>query len=154
MTDVKKFQNKGKFKIVKGSILTPEYAGLRLILNTINSKGLVNSELLPIFDKKWKKIKEESKGWYASRNNFKGGENLNIAVQSDTWVINCLCQDDDYVINVKDLESSLKKVASLAKAEKASVHVPDLLINSCPQLSDMLQDLFINDGINVSVYSD
>ncbi len=151
-TDVKKFQPKGKFKNVNGSIITPEHAGLRFILNTVNSKGLVNNDTLPVFDKKWKKIKEEAKGWYASRINFKGGEIQNIAVQSDTWVINCLCQDDDYLVNAKDLESCLKKISSLAKAEKASLHVPQSLFKSCEDLQKLLESLFIDDGINVSVY--
>ncbi len=152
-TDVTMFQSKGKFKTVNGSIIQPEHAGLRLIINTINSKGLLNKDLLPVLDKKWRKIKEEGKGWYASRNNFKGGENLTIAVQSDTWVVNCLCQNEDYVFDLKELESCFKKIAVLAKNEKASVHVSKILIDSCPEMADMLP-LFVNQGINVSIYSE
>ncbi len=153
-TDVSKFQKKGKFKAVKGSIITPEHAGLRLIINFIDAKGGSEENLLPLLEKKWKKVKESAKGWYASRNNFKLGEISTVAVQSDTWIINCLCQGEDLTVNPKDLESCLKKVLTMAKDEKASIHVSNILTTNFKDLEPMLVNLFLNQGINVSLYEE
>jgi hypothetical protein len=149
-----KFTPKGKVKVVKGSILTPEYAGLRLIVNFVNKNGKPEGPLYEVFDKKWKKIKEETKGWYASRINFKLGEINTVAVQSDTWVINCLCQDEENSVQEKALDECIKKVATMAKNEKASVHVPNLLLQSCPKLMENLNSQLVENGINVSVYEE
>jgi hypothetical protein len=149
-----KFVQKGKVKVVKGSILTPEYAGLRLIINFVNSSGKPEGPLYQIFDKKWKKIKEETKGWYASRTNFKLGEVNTIAVQSDTWVINCLCQDELMVVQEKALDNCVKKISDMAKNEKASVHVSSLLLQSYPELMNKLNKNLVDVGINVSVYEE
>lgn len=149
-----KFAPKGKEKIVKGTILTPEYAGLRLVLNFVSENGLPEGKLYEIFDKKWKKIKEETKGWYASRNNFKVGEITTIAVQSDTWVINCLCKDKDNKLQEAALLSCLKKVVLIAKNEKASVHISTLLTEDCSNLQELVTNEILNNGINVSYYQE
>jgi hypothetical protein len=149
-----KFTPKGKVKVVKGSILTPEYAGLRLIVNFVNKNGKPEGPLYEVFDKKWKKIKEETKGWYASRINFKLGEINTVAVQSDTWVINCLCQDEENAVQEKALDDCIKKVATMAKNEKASVHIPNLLLQSFPKLMENLNSQLVENGINVSVYEE
>lgn len=61
-----KFQMQGKVKVINGSILTPENGGLRFVLNTNNLSGKVVGPLYTLFDKKWKKVREETKGWYAN----------------------------------------------------------------------------------------
>ena len=149
-----KFVSKGKVKVVKGSILTPEYAGLRLILNFVNKNGKPEGPLYDIFDKKWKKIKEETKGWYASRVNFKLGEVSTIAVQSDTWVINCLCQNEENTVQEEALDNCIKKIFTVAKNEKASVHVPNFLMQEFPKLMEKLNTQLVDNGINVSIYEE
>lgn len=149
-----KFSTPGESKVVNGSILNPEYAGLRLILNFVNLSGKTNSQMFELFDKKWRKVKEETKGWYANRSNFKLGELSVIAVQSDTWVINCLCQDEDSKINVDAISNCIKKVSALALSEKASIHVHSSLLTEFPELNKMLNEKLINNGINVSYYQE
>jgi hypothetical protein len=149
-----KFLPKGKVKTVKGSILNPEYAGLRLILNFVNQSGKPEGSLYSLFDKKWKKVKEETKGWYASRINFKLGEINTIAVQSDTWVINCLCQNEGNSVQETALNDCIKKIASIAKNEKASVHVSVELFKDFPNLMQNLNTHLVDSGINVSVYEE
>lgn len=149
-----KFAPKGKDKVINRTILTPEYAGLRLVLNLINESAALNEELGSIFDRKWKKIKEEVKGWYASRNNFKLGQTNTIAVQSDTWVVNCLCKTKENVLDRKALESCIQKVLSVAKMEKASVHVSALSVLECPELKEELNNQLLNNGINVCYYEE
>lgn len=149
-----KFVTPGKTKVVEGSILTPQYAGLRLILNFSNLAGKTDSPMFNIFDKKWRKIKEENKGWYAIRNNFKLGELLTTAVQSDTWVVNCLCQDEQGKISESALNTCIKKIHAMALNEKASIHVSNLLLEECPELSSLLNEKLVTEGINVSYYQE
>jgi hypothetical protein len=150
-----KFQPKGKTKLVKGSILAPENAGLRLVLNVANLAGKAESPLYPLFDKKWKKVKEEVKGWYNTRTGaYKLGATSNVAVQSDTWVINLLCQNDQLETDVNSLKTCLKSVANLAKEHKASVHVSTLLTNLIPELASLLNDHLISNGVSVYFYEE
>ena len=149
-----KFVPKGKSKIVTGSILTPEYAGLRLIINFVNLSGKADSAMTELLDKKWKKIKEEVKGWHATRVNFKLGQVNTIAVQSDVWVINCLCQDENLKIDSKAIEGCIKKISEMALNEKASVHVSNILVNEYPDIVKLLTEKLLDNGINVSYYQE
>ena len=154
---VKKFQQPGRTKLIKGTILNPEMAGLRFILSVINTSGKVSSPLIPIFDKRWKKVKEEIKGCYANKTGtYKLGSGyLNqIAVQSDTWVINMLCQDDKLQTDVKALAACLKEVKKLAAYEHASIHVSTLLTDAIPELKDLLVSSLIDEGIAVYFYEE
>jgi len=149
-----KFAPKGKVKVVAGTIVNPEYAGLKLILHPINDSGEANSKLSETLDKKWKKVKEETKGWYSSRVNFKQGEINTVAVQSDVWVINSLCKDKDNQFQMESLTSCLKKIVSIAKNEKASVHISMLLNEDYSDLSTVLENEVVNSGVNVSYYQE
>lgn len=149
------FQVKGRVKLIKGSILNPENAGLRFVLNVNNMLGEAKSPLYPVFDKKWKRVKEEAKGWFNTRTGaYKLGATNVTAVQSDTWVIHMLCQDDKLQVDDKALKECLTKVAASAKYEKATVHVSSLLVNAIPELKDLLTSQLIDEGISVSFYEE
>jgi hypothetical protein len=151
-----KFQPQGKVKLVKGSILAPENAGLRFVLSVNNLSGKIDENpLYPIFEKKWKKVKEEARGWYATKTGaYKLGALNMTAVQSDTWVIHMLCQDESLTTNLEALDVCLKKVCDKAKYEKASVHVSSILVEAVPELKDLLAKNLISQGINVSLYTE
>jgi len=149
-----KFLVQGKFKEVTGSILAPQHAGLRLVLSTNNMSGKPENPVLPIFDKKWRKVREDSKGWFASRTNYKLGCVNTTAVQSDTWVIHLLCQDEDKNTDTKALEDCLKKVTDMAKYEKASVHISKLLLDDVPEMKQALVKQLVSQGVNVYVYNE
>lgn len=153
---VSRFQQPGKVKTVNGSILNPENAGLRFVLSLNNLSGKTDENpLYKIFDKKWKKVKEEAKGWYATKTGaYKLGA-LNVtAVQSDTWVIHMLCQDESLNTDSKALDQCLKEVCAKAKYEKASVHVSSVLLESVPELKDLLMKNIVSAGVNLLVYSE
>lgn len=151
-----KFQPQGKTKLIKGSILAPENAGLRFVLSINNTLGKVEGNpLLPLFDKKWKQVRQETKGWYANKTGaYKLGAINTTAVQSDTWVIHMLCQGDDLSVNAKGLEDCLKKVAASAKYEKATVHVSTVLTDAIPELSPLLTKYLVEDGVSVYLYEE
>lgn len=150
-----KFQVKGKTKLVKGSILTPEGGGLRLVLNITNMAGKAEGPLYPIFEKKWKKVKEEVKGWYSTKTGaYKLGAINSTAVQSDVWVVHCLAQDDQLHVDAKGLEDCLKKVCATALYEKASLHVSSLLTSQVPGLEDLLTKCLVEKGVSVFFYEE
>lgn len=150
-----KFQTPGKTKLIKGTILAPENAGLRFVLSVANLAGKAENPLYPIFDKKWKKVKEEVKGWFATKTGaYKLGAVNTIAVQSDTWVLNMLCQNEDLKIDSDSLVECLKKVCSMAKYEHATVHVSTLLLELEPNFGNLISEHLINNGISVFFYEE
>lgn len=150
-----KFKPNGKTKVIKGSILAPENAGLRFVLSINNLAGKPENPLFPIFDKKWKRVKEDSRGWFATKTGeYKLGAINTTAVQSDTWVIHMLCQKEDLSVDLNGLENCLKKVCSSAIYEKASVHVSNILTNMIPELQNLLTKHLIENGVSVYFYDE
>ena len=151
-----KFQPQGKTKLIKGSILAPENAGLRFVLSVNNTQGKVEGNpLLPLFDKKWKQVRAETKGWFATKTGaYKLGAINTTAVQSDTWVIHMLCQGDDLQVDAKGLEDCLKKVCASAKYEKATVHVSTVLTDAIPELTELLTKQLVENGVSVYFYEE
>lgn len=148
----KAFQPQGRTKVIKGSILAPENAGLRFVLSVNNLEGKAEGNpLLPIFDKKWPKVKAEARGWWATKTGaYKLGAVNTTAVQSDTWVIHMLCQDKELAVDSAALQKCLKEVCKMAKYERATVHVSTVLTNSIPDMTNLLNEELV--GLGVSVY--
>ena len=154
METLNRFAVKGKIKDLKGSILLPETAGLRFVLSLTNTAGKPESPLYPLFDKRWRKVKEDARSWYVNKTGaYKLGAINHTAVQSDTWVIHLLCQDDNLVTNIDALKECLKHVVAMAKAEKAGIHISNLLVKEIPELRD-LSKVFVEQGINVYFYEE
>ena len=151
-----RFQVAGKFKVVNGSILNPEHAGLRMILSTSNMLGKPEGNpLTPTFDKKWSKVKLDSRSWFVNKTGkYALGAVETTAVQSDTWVMHMLCQDDKFEFNVPALETCLKEVLKAAKYDKASVHVSSILLDKVPELKGLLNKHMVANGVNVYLYEE
>jgi hypothetical protein len=158
MENVNKFQVKGTVKVIKGTIVMPEAGGLKFILSPINMAGKPEGNpLLPVFDKKWSKVRADARSTYASKTGaYKLGTGFTstLAVQSDVWVIHCLCQDENMKTDLKSLEECLKKVAASAIYEKASLHVSSVLITAIPELPDMLTKFCVEKGVSVLYYQE
>ena len=156
MTDTKnKFQLQGRVKVVKGSILAPENAGLRFVLNVANMVGKQESPLYPLFEKKWPTVKKEVKGWFNTRTgSYKLGAVNTTAVQSDTWVLNLLCQDAELATQADAVKTCLKEVCKMAKYERATVHVSTLLTDAIPELQDLLTSELVEQGVSVYFYEE
>jgi len=153
--DMNRFQPQGKTKTIKGTILAPENAGLRFVLSVNNMAGKPENPLFPIFEKKWKQVKQESRGWFATKTGaYKLGAINTTAVQSDTWVLHMLCQTEDLQTDLGALEVCLKKVNDMAKYEKASVHVSMLLVDLIPELPDLLTKYMLQTGTSVYYYEE
>ncbi len=150
-----RFQVKGKVKVIKGSILSPESAGLRFVLSVDNLDGKTDSAWFLLFDKKWRKVKEESKGWYATKTGArKLGSVKTTSLQSDVWAIHLLCQDEKKVINLASLEQCLKETCKMAKYEKSTVHISSLLTDAIPELKDLAIKHFAENGVSTYFYDE
>lgn len=149
------FQPKGRVKVVKGSILAPENAGLRFVLSVTNMAGKTENPLYPLFEKKWPKVKQEARGWYATKTGaYKLGAVNTTAVQSDTWAIHMLCQDEDLTIQTAALKTCLKEVCKMAKYERATIHISSLLVEAVPELQELVSELLVDQGVGVSYYEE
>lgn len=151
-----KFQPQGRTKVVNASILAPENAGLRFVLSVNNLLGKPEGNpLLPIFDKKWAKVRENSRGWFATKTGaYKLGAVNMLAVQSDTWVANMLVQDEKLKVSLDGLTACLKQVCTQAKYEKASVHISSVLTDLVPELVTLAKTLLIDEGVSVYFYNE
>lgn len=146
------FSPKGKFKTVNSSVLTPENAGLRFIINLCGMEGKYDSPLEVQIGKRWTNAREDYKYWHANRQNFKLGSVNTTAVGSDTWVVNLLCKEAGKGIDLKNLELAAKNLGKLAKYEHASVHCSSLLLEEAPPLKDLLVKYLVDDGTNLYIY--
>lgn len=151
---VKMFATLGKTKVIKGTILTPEMAGLRMIVTAAPESGKPEDELYTLLDKKWKNAKAEFKGWYQHHINFKLGNIHETAVQSDTWIMHCLFVNKKGEVDAKALESCLKKLCEKAKFEKASVHVAKVLTQQVPDLEKLMKEYLLDKGVSVYYYEE
>jgi len=149
-----KFVTQGKTKLVTGTILTPELGNLRLVLVPCSEKGDAKSDLYDLLNRKWKQARAELKGWYSNHINFKLGNIQSTAVQSDTWVVHCLCEDKEGKVDSKALVACVKKLADLAKFERASIHVSALMVKAIPSLPNLLTTECINKGTTVYYYEE
>lgn len=149
------FLTPGRIKIVQGSIVNPENAGLRFVLSVTNMVGKAEGPLYPVIEKKWPKVKQEAKGWYNTRTGaYKLGAVNTTAVQSDTWVLHLLCQDDKLETDLGALTACLKEVCKMAKYERATVHVSSVLTESIPELTTTLGTELVEQGVSVSFYEE
>ena len=150
-----RFVTKGKLSVIKGSILTPHNAGLRFVLNIDNLAGKPEGAWYGVFNKKWGKVREETRGWWATKTGaFKIGAVKTTPVQSDVWAVHMLCQDEKFKTSVEGLEVCLKEVCKMAKYERASVHISSLLTDAVPELKDLAVKHFIDNGVSVSFYEE
>jgi hypothetical protein len=149
-----KFITQGKAKQVNATILAPENAGLRMILNVCALDGKFESKLDGVLTKKWSKVREDYKGWHATQHDFKPGSLNTTAVASDIWVINMLAKDKDGKLDQTALQTGVKKLGAMAKYERGSVHVSTFLTAEVPALQDLLVKHLIEEGVNVYFYNE
>ena len=153
-TNIKKFMPLGRTKLIDGSILNPELAGLRLILVPCSENGKPDTALHLLLNKKWQKVGQELKGWFSHHIDFKLGSISAVATQSDIWIINALCYTKDDVLDEKALESCVKKLSELALSEKASVHVAMVSLESMPVLQGLVQTWLLDKGVHCYFYQE
>lgn len=144
--------NKGKMRQVVGHILNPENSGLRFVLNFVGMNGTFDSPLDKVLAKQWANSKSAFKEAYATRFNFKMGNIITATCASDIWTINMLVKDKDDKMDVASLDAAMKKVSDLAKYEKATMHISNVLLIEEPSMKELSIKHFVDQGLNVNFY--
>lgn len=143
---------KGKMKQVVGHILNPENSGLRFVLNFTSQNGTYDSPFEKILAKQWANSKSSFKEAYATQFNFKLGNIMPATCASDIWTINMLVKDKAGKMVPTALDAAMKKVGELAKYEKGSIHISNMLLEEEPTMKDLAVKYFVDNGLNVNFY--
>lgn len=149
-----KFVSPGKTKTVNASVLLPENAGLRFILNVCGSDGKFDTKLEKLLAKRWLKAREGYKAWYADQFAFKMGTVRDTSVASDIWVVHLLAKDKEGKVDEVALAKGVKELAAKAKYEHASVHVSTMTTAEAPALVDLLKTNCVDAGTHVFYYNE
>lgn len=150
-----KFVKPGKTKQVNATVLAPENAGLRIILNLCGQNGKFDKDFDKLLTKRWARVKLDYSEWHATQHNFKLGMlNTNAAVASDIWVVNALVRDKNDKLDDKALDAAVKKVGELCKYENASLHVSNMLVDNVSSLKELLFKHVLENSINVYFYNE
>jgi O-acetyl-ADP-ribose deacetylase (regulator of RNase III) len=163
MAENKSFGIKGILRYREGDALVPISAGFRIIVHICNDAGFFAKGFVVALSKKWPKTQLEYRNWWRSQKNFKLGEIMEVAVQSDTVVIHMIAQHDikpddkgTPPIRYAALAQCLEKVAKLAKTNNASIHGPrfgsGLSGGNWSQIEEIIKEKLIDKGISVTIY--
>lgn len=146
-----KFVTPGKFRQATSVITAPDNSGLRFVLNPIDASSKLATPVNEILTKRWKEAKTQAKSWASNIATYKMGEVQTVAVQSDVWVVNMLILDADCKVDEVALEKSLKKIAAMAKYERATVHASDMLMD-IPSFGTHCKTHLLDEGLSLWVY--
>lgn len=147
-----KFTPKGQIKVVADrSIANPNTSSLSLILVAISESGVADSPTYQTLGKKWSKAQSDARQWFQEQVSFRLGNIKITAVQSDCWLLHCLCIKKDGSMDEKALDGCMKKVLAEAQSNKGTVHVSSLLTDQVPLFGVKLDDL-VKQGVSVFYY--
>lgn len=150
--EVNRFLQPGKERLVKASALVPVNSGLKLLINVCAQNGNYDQPFDKELAKKWSKVKEDYRRAYVSNTGFKLGSLVDTAVASDCWCLNMIVKDKDGALDQKSLELAVKNLAKMAKAEQASVHVAEEVLEATPGLKELISSEVVANGTNLYVY--
>jgi hypothetical protein len=149
-----RFTPQGRVKEVNASVISPQNAGLRLIVNVVGQDGKFDSKLDTLLTKQYPKLKSDFREWYATQHDFKPGLLNTTALASDCWGVSMLVKDKTGKVDLKALQAGVKKLAVLAKYEQASVHISNILVQEIPELKDLVLEQVAGNGINCYFYTE
>jgi hypothetical protein len=147
-----KFTPKAALKVVQGSIANPNTSSLSLVLLAMSESGVADSPTYQTLGKKWGKAQSDARSWYQEQVSFRLGNIKTTAVQSDVWLLHCLCVKKDGTVDEKALDGCMKKVLAEAQSNKGTIHVAASLVEQVPSLGPKLDDI-MKAGVAVYFYT-
>lgn len=160
----------GILKYVEGDATQPQGKGHKTILHVTNDEGKWGRGFVLAISKRWKDPEKEYHLWYETGDNFKLGEIQIVPVESDITVVNMIGQKGIYpdkrgtmpirygairecLIEVRDLLGEVTSIhAPRFGAGLASGVTEGYDLDSWAKIETMLNEEFINYGINVTIY--
>lgn len=143
--------NPGKVKEVVGSALLPINSGLKMVIAACSLSGEYSSKTYETIIKRFGRVREDYRGLYINRN-IKLGNIHTTIVSSEVWVAQLVCFNEKEKLDKKALTDCVKKLVDLAKYEKASLHVDELLFKEVPTMKKVLLETAQPLGISVYIY--
>jgi hypothetical protein len=151
----------GKLRFVESSFLNPEYGDLKLVIVPItkNMKQPTTEKIYSQVVKRYGQVDIRSKEWFCLEKNYKPGSILDVACQSDTWVILAILKDKDGVPYrnpdpKKDgLTIAMDNLAKFAIYNTGTVHISNTVVSEYDGMDKLINDMLISQGINVNIYT-
>jgi O-acetyl-ADP-ribose deacetylase (regulator of RNase III) len=153
---------------VQGDATRPIGEGPKLICHIVNSIGAWGAGFVLALSRRWPQPEAAYRGWYLSRNShpeveFGMGNIQTVVVAPELTVINMIAQHGigkdshgNIPLRYNALTACLHKVARLAQAVGASVHMPrigcGLAGGDWEMVEEIIYETLIESGIKVTVY--
>lgn len=151
---INKFTKAGMIKECAGSVLTPQNAGLKMILSVCSQSGLYESPFYNMITKRFAKVKSDYREAYVTQQGLKLGNVNTTAISSESWIMQSVCFDAKNKLDKKALEVCVDKLVAMAVYEKASLHISDMLLKEVPALKKLLPSVALQNGVNVYLYDE
>ena len=110
---------------------SPQSEGNKIIVHICNDIGGWGKGFVMAISKRWKKPENQYREWFKSKDGFELGKVQFVQVEEDLWVANLIGQhkinkdeNGNAPIRYDAIEDGLKEVASFAKENNASIHMP------------------------------
>jgi len=145
-----------------GDATAPQADGPRIICHICNDIGGWGAGFVVALSRRWKEPERAYRDWYSAGEGFALGEVQFVNVEPGLWVANMVGQHGVGIrkgkapIRYEAVRTALRKVATFAKAQGASVHMPrigcGLSGGTWDQIEPLITDSLVAGGIEVFVY--
>jgi O-acetyl-ADP-ribose deacetylase (regulator of RNase III) len=147
----------------KGDATSPEQDGNKIIVHVCNDIGGWGKGFVMALSAKWTSPEMQYREWFQSKQNFTLGEVQFIKVEADLWVANLIGQrkinkdeQGNPPVRYEAIAEGLNKVATFAKENNASVHMPKIGCGLAGGKWDLMEPVIIKSlsvkNIQVTVY--
>ncbi|SNR54215.1 macro domain-containing protein [Flavobacterium sp. ov086] len=147
----------------KGDATSPRSEDNKVIVHICNDIGGWGKGFVMAISKRWKKPENQYREWFKSKDGFELGKVQFVQVEEDLWVVNLIGQhkinkdeNGNAPIRYDAIEDGLKEVASFAKENNASVHMPRIGCGLAGGKWEMIEPVILKtlseNNIEVTVY--
>ncbi|MFQ6602267.1 Appr-1-p processing protein [Flavobacterium sp. C3NV] len=147
----------------KGDATSPQSENNKIIVHVCNDIGGWGKGFVMAISKRWKKPENQYREWFKSKDGFELGKVQFVQVEEDLWVANLIGQhkinkdeNGNAPIRYDAIEDGLKEVASFAKENNASVHMPRIGCGLAGGKWEMIEPIILkrlsNNDVEVVVY--
>jgi len=147
----------------KGDATSPRSEDNKVIVHICNDIGGWGKGFVMAISKRWKKPENQYREWFKSKDGFELGKVQFVQVEEDLWVANLIGQhkinkdeNGNAPIRYDAIEDGLKEVASFAKENNASVHMPRIGCGLAGGKWEMIEPIILKtlseNNIEVTVY--
>jgi len=148
-----RFTKVGMVKECAGSVLTPQNAGLKMILAVCSQSGTYETPFYSMITKRFIKVKSDYREAFVTQQGLKLGNVNTTAITSESWIMQAVCLDKKNKLDKLALEACVNKLIEMATYERASVHVSALLLQEIPALKKLLPKV-TEAGLNIYLYDE